>query len=150
MVQLPSKSTHILQPLDVGCFTLLQRVYEEHLRQWLTENPFEPIRKVDFLNLLFDTRSEVYTVEIIESAWRTSGCYPVDVDRARGAASSSESAESAEVHALATPLLIRKLGREAGQKMVSDLIDNGEKRELFHSIIDTATVKLIEYRDIAP
>ena len=27
MIQLPSKSTHVLQPLDVGCFALLQAAY---------------------------------------------------------------------------------------------------------------------------
>ena len=32
MIQLPSKSTHVLQPLDIGCFALLQAPYERNLR----------------------------------------------------------------------------------------------------------------------
>jgi hypothetical protein len=31
---LPSHSTHILQPLDVGCFRSLQGAYEEEVLQW--------------------------------------------------------------------------------------------------------------------
>ena len=32
MICLPSKSTHLLQPLDVGCFVVLQTTYEKNLR----------------------------------------------------------------------------------------------------------------------
>lgn len=32
MICLPSKSTHLLQPLDVGCFGVLQTTYEKNLR----------------------------------------------------------------------------------------------------------------------
>ena len=31
MICLPSKSTHLLQPLDVSCFSSLQRAYESNL-----------------------------------------------------------------------------------------------------------------------
>lgn len=31
MICLPSKSTHLLQPLDVGCFGVLQTTYEKNL-----------------------------------------------------------------------------------------------------------------------
>ena len=157
MIQLPSKATHILQPLDVGCFALLQRAYEEQLREWLHQNPIQPICKVDFLNLLFNARTKVYTQEIIKSAWKNSGCYPVDMDTARGGGGTHggivvrpNESESSGDRALPTPLLIRKLTREAGQKLLASDIDNGTKRALFESVVDTATAKLIEYRDIAP
>ena len=68
LIQLPSKLTHILQPLDVGCFALLQAAYKRQLTSWLLKNPFGIIRKVDFLNLLFNARSEVYTTTIIKNA----------------------------------------------------------------------------------
>lgn len=83
MIQLLSQSTHILQPLDVGCFALLQRSYEDHLR-WLNQDLMQPICKVNFLNLLFDVTTQVYTKDIIKSAWKSSSCYPIDLDRARG------------------------------------------------------------------
>ena len=74
LIQLPSKSTHELQPLDVGCFALLQTSYEKQLRDWLLENPLSVIRKVDFLDLLFKARTETYTIDTVKNAWRASGC----------------------------------------------------------------------------
>ena len=68
MIQLPSKSTHILQPLDVGCFALLQAAYERHLRDWLLMNPLSVICKIDFLELLFNARTEDYSVDTIKKA----------------------------------------------------------------------------------
>lgn len=43
IIQLPSKSTHILQPLNVGCFALLQSAYERQLPEWLLQNPLSVI-----------------------------------------------------------------------------------------------------------
>ena len=82
MIQLPSKSTHVLQPLDVGCFALLQAAYERNLRTWLERNPLSVIRKVDFLELLFTARTETYSIETVKKAWANSGCWPIDMDKA--------------------------------------------------------------------
>ena len=83
VICLPSKSTHILQPLDVGCFGLLQRLYERNLGDWVIANPLGLVNKVPFLEILFKTRLEVYTTEIIQSAWKASYCWPIDIDLAR-------------------------------------------------------------------
>ena len=61
VIQLPSKSTHLLEPLDVGCFALLQAAHEHHLRAWLLDNPLSVIRKVDFLGLLYKARKDTVT-----------------------------------------------------------------------------------------
>ena len=162
MIQLPSKSTHILQPLDVGCFALLQASYEWHLRDWLLKNPLSAIRKIDFLELLFNARTEVYSVDTIKKAWKASGCWPIDMDRARGVPQTQTSKVSPKTakadapktakeddRALDTPLLIRKLARETEEQMIA-AIDNGTKRSLFRSFVDATTAKLTTYRDIAP
>ena len=39
VICLPSMSTHILQPLDVGYFGLLQRLYKQNLGDWVIANP---------------------------------------------------------------------------------------------------------------
>lgn len=74
IVQLPCKLTHILQPRDVGCFGLLQNAYERYHREWLLHNPLSAIRKVHFLELLFNARTDTYSVETIQKAWEASGC----------------------------------------------------------------------------
>ena len=85
VICLPSKSTHILQPLDVGCFGLLQRTYEHNLRDWITANPLGLVNKIAFLEVLYKTREEVYTSEVIKSAGKASKCWPIDIELARRA-----------------------------------------------------------------
>ena len=74
MICLPSKSTHLFQPLDVGCFGVLQTTYEKNLSGWLRENPLSVMSKPAFLGILHKTRSEVYSMECITGAWRNSRC----------------------------------------------------------------------------
>ena len=170
LIQLPSKSTHILQPLDVGCFALLQAAYERQLSDWLLKNPLSVIRKVDFLDLLFNARTEVYTITMVKNAWEASGCWPIDIERVRhgltesagqtaGGRSESlgltefvELAESAVEtdRALDTPMRIRKIARDTQKVMLEDAVDKGAKVVLFQSLVDLATEKVAAYRDIAP
>ena len=78
MICLPSKSTHLLQPLDLGCFGVLQTSYEKNLSAWLLENPLSAISKPTFLEILNKIRSEVYTIECITGAWVKSRCLPIN------------------------------------------------------------------------
>ena len=161
MIQLPSKSTHILQPLDVGCFALLQAAYERRLSTWLLQNPLAVIRKVDFLDLLFSARKEVYTTKTVQNAWEASGCWPIDLDKARRVPEASrcnpeaDSESETSIRALDDPLLdtpirVRKLARGTQKVMLDDELDKGAKVSLFQSFVDTATAKIAAYRDIAP
>ena len=63
MICLCSKSTHLLQPLNVGCFSVLQTTYERNLNVWLRRNPFSVITKLALLDILEKTRSEVYIID---------------------------------------------------------------------------------------
>ena len=78
MICLPSKSTHLLQPLDVGCFRVLQTTYEKNLSAWLRNNPLSVISKPSFLEILHRTRFEVYTMQCITGACRNSRCWPIN------------------------------------------------------------------------
>jgi len=78
MICLPSKSTHLLQPLDVGCFGVLQTTYERNLSMWLRPNPLVVLSKPVFLEILEKTRKEVFTVDCVVGPWRKSHCWPID------------------------------------------------------------------------
>jgi len=78
MICLPSKSTHLLQPLDVGCFGVLQTTYERNLSMWLRQNPLVVLSKPVFLEILEKTRKEVFTVSCVVGAWRKARCWPID------------------------------------------------------------------------
>ena len=167
VIQLPSKSTHLLQPLDVGCFALLQAAYERHLRAWLLDNPLSVIRKVDFLGLLYKARKDTYEPDTVRKAWKSAHCWPIDLDLARDVplvpkleseVQKQTSADYATTLSADTPLLIRKLASDAEQAIFGKGKGKGKgnandvpiAHELFHSVIDTAVAKLMHYRDIAP
>ena len=80
MICLPPHSTHLMQPLDVGCFGLLQCIYQRQLRSWFTANPLALMNKAIFYSLLTATRYEVYTPEVIISAWKNLGCWPINMN----------------------------------------------------------------------
>ena len=81
MLFLPSHSTHIMQPLDVGLFVPLQHAYQQELMDWVYEYPTQRLRRAEFWPLLVAARQKVYTRRNICSAWEASGCYPVNPDR---------------------------------------------------------------------
>ena len=126
MICLPSKSTHILQPLDVGCFGLLQTTYEKNLSAWLRLNPLLVISKAAFQEIQQQTRTQVYSIELIQKAWKKSRCWPIDRDftssisdtnagasaTARSAVQSNTST-SMDIGALDTPGKLRALSKQA-------------------------------------
>ena len=98
---------------------------------------------------------EVYTTSTVQNAWAASGCWPIDLDRAREAPESAESETETNIHAhddplLDTPLRIRKLARGTQKIIMNDDLDKGAKVAVFQSLIDVATDKIATYRDIAP
>ena len=163
VIQLPSKSTHLLQPLDVGCFALLQAAYERHLRAWLLDNPLSVIRKVDFLGLLYKARKDTYKPDTVRKAWKSTHCWPIDLDLARDMPAvpvplvpKLESDDQKQTSA-DTPLLIRKLASDAEQAIFGKGKGKGKGNAndvpiahvLFHVVIDTVVAKLMHYRDMA-
>ena len=158
IIQLPSKSTHILQPLDVGCFALLQANYERHLREWFAGDPLGLMCKAVFLELLFKARIDTYKQSTVTKAWISAHCWPVDLEYARGLGlkPKMESDVSKEASALDTPVLLRKLAGEAEEAFFGEgkgkgkAVDVPTKRTLFHLVMDTAIAKVTTYRDIIP
>ena len=74
---MPPGSSHLLQPLDVGCFSVLKRLYgrqiEQHMRCGINhiDNP-------DFLTSYLQARTGTYTESNIRSWFRATGLVPYD------------------------------------------------------------------------
>ena len=72
---LPSHSTHLLQPCDVGLFRPLQATYgrqaDNHYRMGHTG-----VNKESFLKLYGEARKIAFTKESILAAWRGAGLAP--------------------------------------------------------------------------
>ena len=155
---LPSKSTHLLQPLDVGCFSLLQTTYKRNLSTWLRKNPLLGVSKIEFLDILQQTRKQVFTTEIIQSAWKAARCWPIErwqqpSTTAGSATASSATASSAVTSSsraravLDTPARFRKLSRELEE--IAGELSNDQQGKIIE-FIDFAMEKVTGYRDIAP
>jgi len=77
---MPPHSSHILQPLDVGCFAVLKRLYGRAVEAQMRVG-INHIDKDDFLTLYQEIRPAVFQSGTIQSGFRATGIIPFDPDR---------------------------------------------------------------------
>ena len=77
--QLPSHSTHLLQPLDVGCFQPLKHYHGEAIASEVRAGA-DTFTRQDFLFALRDIRKKTFTKKTIIHVWKKSGCHPINAD----------------------------------------------------------------------
>ena len=149
MICLPSKSTHLLQPLDVGCFGILQTTYERNLSTWLQKNPLSVISKVTFLEILQETCKEVYTVDCVVGAWRAACCWPINRNLSPPNTTHINTGHALDsIHTLDTPAQICKLSHQVEDMMRLKL--DTEDKGMVHELINLMMEKVTKHRDIVP
>lgn len=74
---MPSHSSHLLQPLDVGCFSPLKRAYGDEI-SGLARNHTNHIAKESFLTAFKTAYLKVFTKENIRASFRGAGLVPHD------------------------------------------------------------------------
>lgn len=74
---LPPHTTHKLQPLDVGVFGPFSRAWTDRCDQ-IVEDTGEEMSREDFIKEYMDVRSTSFKESTIRTAWRKSGCWPID------------------------------------------------------------------------
>ncbi|KAH5617394.1 hypothetical protein HBI81_261120 [Parastagonospora nodorum] len=74
---MPAHSSHILQPLDVVCFSPLKRKYSQRVRDLARKRVFH-INKEGFLPAFKDAFFDVFTEENCRKAFEASGLVPVN------------------------------------------------------------------------
>src|SRR5450432_3216673 len=77
---MPPHSSHLLQPLDVGCFAVLKRLYGQQI-EGLMRNGVNHIDKQDFLEAYYNARKETMTQANISSSFAATGVLPYDPER---------------------------------------------------------------------
>ena len=74
---MPAHSSHLLQPLDVGCFSPLKQMYTKEL-----ENTFRlginHVDKLEFLTVYGRVRPQIFTKSNILSSFRGAGIHPLN------------------------------------------------------------------------
>ena len=74
---MPPHSSHLLQPLDVGCFAVLKRSYGRLVDQQ-TRMGINHIDKLDFLAAYPRARADAFQTKSIENAFRATGLIPLN------------------------------------------------------------------------
>jgi hypothetical protein len=77
---MPAYSSHLLQPLDVGCFAVLKRAYSRFVSD-LARRGYNHIDKFDFLEDYQRARQEAYQSSTIQNSFAASGLVPIDTER---------------------------------------------------------------------
>jgi hypothetical protein len=121
---MPAHSSHLLQPLDVGCFSPLKRAYGR-LIEAKARLGFYSIDKLDFLRTYPQAREEVFSIQNIQSGFRATGILPFNpqevLDRFNYSVEaldeetppSSRGKSSTSSSTLGTPRTIRQLHKKA-------------------------------------
>jgi hypothetical protein len=76
----PPHLTHILQPLDVGCFQPLKWYHGRSL-DYASRSGATEINKADFLSTIDEIRRLTFTSNTIKSGWRRTGLHPWDPEK---------------------------------------------------------------------
>ncbi|EED14100.1 pogo transposable element, putative [Talaromyces stipitatus ATCC 10500] len=77
---MPPHSSHLLQPLDVGCFAVLKRHYGQLVEQRMRLG-FNHIDKMDFLTAFPQARTVAYKAQTIRNSFAATGLVPFNPDR---------------------------------------------------------------------
>ncbi len=76
---MPAHSSHLLQPLDVGCFSTLKRSYRRLVREYIRLG-VNYIDKTEFLPLFKQARAEALSQRNIQSGFAATGLVPLNLN----------------------------------------------------------------------
>lgn len=78
LLQLPSHTTHRLQPLDVGFFRSFQTFYSQAVEKWLRTNVGRTVSMFQVSALIGEAYGYSATVRNATNAFRATGIWPID------------------------------------------------------------------------
>jgi len=76
---MPPHSSHILQPLDVGCFGPLKQLYGQQIEN-LMQASITHITKEDFFPAFFTVFQDSFTAKNIQGGFQGAGLVPLDLE----------------------------------------------------------------------
>ena len=77
---MPPHTSHLLQPLDVSCFSPLKRAYGHEIQELARQGVYH-IDKIDFLTAYTRIRPAVFTQQNIQAGFQATGLIPPCPDR---------------------------------------------------------------------
>jgi hypothetical protein len=80
LIYMPPYSSHLLQPLDIGCFAVLKQYYRQVVEQQMRLG-FNYINKMNFLTVFPQARIVAYKAQSIQNSFIATGLVPFNPDR---------------------------------------------------------------------
>jgi hypothetical protein len=77
---MPPHTSHLLQPLDVSCYSPLKRAYGREIEELARQGVYH-VDKIDFLTVYARIRPTVFTQQNIQAGFRATGLVPSCPDR---------------------------------------------------------------------
>jgi hypothetical protein len=77
---MPLHASHLLQPLDIGCFSVLKRLYGGAVSTSM-RNGVNSIDKEDFLEMIADARIGAFKTSTIQNSFLATGLAPFDANK---------------------------------------------------------------------
>ena len=117
-IYMPPHSSHLLQPLDVGCFGPLKQIYRRLVEQ-RSRLGCNHINKLDFLKAYPTAHREVFTTLNIRSGFTAAGIVPFKPQKVleklniRLATPTSPASHGSTISSLATPHTVQQLQKSA-------------------------------------
>lgn len=145
---LPPHSTHLLQPLDVGLFSPLQKHYSNVLDESMEDSGGDTgINKGTFLQYLFEARRRAYTSQNILSAWAKAGIVPFNPRRVLNPVASPVKKSGFLVSGPTTPRntrMARSTAKEALALVRGGSASAQKLRDLIHQLDKGLQISLTE------
>jgi len=77
---LPAHTSHVLQPLDVGCFGPFERIYNSECHKFMRDNCGQGITRYNTCSLGCSAYLKALTPGNLQSSFRKAGIYPLNPD----------------------------------------------------------------------
>jgi hypothetical protein len=81
---LPAYTSHVLQPLDLGCFSSLKTEYRRQVGNYTALTDETQVGKARFLEFYTQARQIGLSKANIQSGWKATGLYPRNIDKPLG------------------------------------------------------------------
>jgi DDE superfamily endonuclease/Tc5 transposase DNA-binding domain/helix-turn-helix, Psq domain len=78
LVYLLPHSSHVLQPLDLACFSVVKSRYRAQITDLARYEDSAPIKKIRFIQYYDKARSDGLVAYAIRAGWKAAGIYPWD------------------------------------------------------------------------
>ena len=76
---IPAHTSHVLQPLDLGCFSSLKAAYRRFVGEYGAQTVATKLGKAKLLEFYAETRKISLREQCVRSGWKATGLYPKNI-----------------------------------------------------------------------